>query len=190
VRRGQDHRGDARDARIADADPGHHELPIRFALGECSLGSFLVAASPRGVCAIALGADPEALLRDLERAYPRATLIGADAGFEALVAKVVARIEHPASAAPLPLDIRGTAFQQRVWQALAGIPSGSTRTYAQIAQALGQPRAVRAVARACAANPLAVAIPCHRVVRSDGALAGYRWGIERKRELLARESRS
>jgi len=169
---------------------GGAELPIRFAIGECSLGSVLVAATARGVCAILLGDDPEELAHDLERRFPRAKLIGADADFEDLVARVVGLMERPGTPASLPLDIRGTAFQQRVWKALSGIPAGTTRTYSEIAGAMGEPRAVRAVAQACAANPLAVAIPCHRVVRTDGDLSGYRWGVERKRELLAREART
>jgi AraC family transcriptional regulator of adaptative response/methylated-DNA-[protein]-cysteine methyltransferase len=164
---------------------------IRFAVGACSLGAILVAATERGVCAIALGDDPEALVHDLERRFPRAQLLGADAAFEQLVARVVALVERPdAEHELLPLDVRGTAFQQRVWQALRAIPPGTTASYAQIAERLGQPRAVRAVAQACAANTLAVAIPCHRVVRSDGDPAGYRWGIARKRALLARERRA
>lgn len=164
-------------------------LEIRFAVGECSLGSILVAATDRGVCAILLGDDPEALAHDLERRFPRATLIGADAAFEQIVARVVGMVEQPRRAATLPLDIRGTAFQQRVWRALTEIPAGMTCSYTELADTIGAPRAVRAVAQACAANALAVAIPCHRVVRNDGALAGYRWGVERKRELLAREAR-
>jgi AraC family transcriptional regulator of adaptative response/methylated-DNA-[protein]-cysteine methyltransferase len=167
---------------------GGAESRIRFAIGECSLGSILVAATERGVCAILLGDDPEALAHDLERRFPRAELIGADAGFEALVANVVGLVEKPWAATKLPLDIRGTAFQQRVWQALSKIPAGKTMTYAELADAIGAPRAVRAVAQACASNALAVAIPCHRVVRADGNLAGYRWGVERKRTLLAREA--
>lgn len=162
---------------------------IRFAVGECWLGAVLVAATANGVCAIKLGSDPDALLRDLQDRFPRATLVGADAGFEQLVARVVALVEQPGSGRDLPLDVRGTAFQQRVWQALRDIPPGSTATYGEIAARIGRPAAVRAVARACAENPLAVAIPCHRVVRGDGALAGYRWGIERKRALLDREAK-
>ncbi len=162
---------------------------IRFAIGECSLGSILVAATDRGVCAILLGDDPEALAHDLRRRFPRARLLGADAAFEQQVACVVGMVEQPRLAATLPLDIRGTAFQQRVWRALTQIPAGTTCSYSDLADTIGAPRSVRAVAQACAANPLAVAIPCHRVVRSDGALAGYRWGVERKRELLAREAR-
>ncbi len=160
---------------------------IRFALGECSLGSILVAASARGVCAIALGDDPGALLRELQDRFGRAELIGADPTFEGWVAKVVALVERPGGDLDLPLDVRGTAFQRRVWEALRAIPCGETRSYAQLAAALGAPRSTRAVARACATNALAVAIPCHRVVRSDGGLAGYRWGVERKAKLLAAE---
>jgi len=161
---------------------------IRFAVGECSLGSILVAASDRGVCAILLGDDPAPLVRDLQDRFPRAELVGGDAGFEQLVARVVALVETPSRGVALPLDVRGTAFQQRVWQALRAVPAGRTASYAEIARTIGAPTAVRAVAHAVASNPLAVAIPCHRIVRSDGALAGYRWGVERKRALLDRES--
>lgn len=169
---------------------GARGVTIRFAVGECSLGSILVAATERGVCAIALGDDPQTLVHDLERRFRHAELVGADAGFEATVARVIGLAEaHPgASATELPLDIQGTVFQERVWRALRAIPSGATTTYAELAAALGMPRASRAIARACASNPLALVIPCHRVVRSDGSLAGYRWGVERKRELLRRES--
>ncbi len=160
---------------------------IHFAVGECSLGSILVAKSSKGVCAILLGDEPEALVRDLQDRFPRATLLGGDEAFERIVARVVGFVEAPALGLDLPLDIRGTAFQQRVWQALIEIPSGSTASYSQIAASIGAPRAGRAVAHACAANPLAVAIPCHRVVRQDGALSGYRWGVDRKRALLKRE---
>jgi AraC family transcriptional regulator of adaptative response/methylated-DNA-[protein]-cysteine methyltransferase len=162
---------------------------IRFAIGQCSLGSILVAATARGVCAILLGDDPEALVHDLERRFPRAHLIGADPAFEQLVAQVVGLVEQPGRGGALPLDIRGTAFQQRVWKALRQIPAGKTASYRDIAHKIGAPRAVRAVAQACAANALAVAIPCHRVVRTDGDLSGYRWGVERKRALLDREAR-
>jgi AraC family transcriptional regulator of adaptative response/methylated-DNA-[protein]-cysteine methyltransferase len=161
---------------------------IRFAVGECSLGSILVAQSDRGLCAILLGDDPDALLRDLQDRFPKATLLAGDAAFEAVVATVVGAVEAPRLGLDLPLDVRGTAFQQRVWQALRAIPPGVTASYAEIARRIGAPAAVRAVAGACAANPLAVAIPCHRVVRRDGGLSGYRWGIERKRTLLERES--
>lgn len=163
---------------------------IRFAVGVCSLGSILVAATERGVCAILLGDDPDALLRDLQDRFPRAALRGGDASFEATVALAVGLVEAPGRAPALPLDIGGTAFQQRVWEALRDIPPGRTASYTDLAKAIGRPAAVRAVAQACAANPVAVAIPCHRVVRSDGALSGYRWGIERKRALLDREAAS
>ena len=161
---------------------------IRFAVGECSLGSILVAASDKGICAILLGDDPDALARDLQDRFPKARLIGGDPGFERWVAEVVGFVEAPQLGLALPLDVRGTAFQQRVWRALSEIAPGSRASYAEIAGRIGAPKAVRAVAKACAANPLAVAIPCHRVVRHDGALSGYRWGVERKRALLAREA--
>ena len=160
---------------------------LRFAVGACSLGAILVAASAQGIAAILIGDDPDRLLRDLQDRYPRAQLVGGDPAFEALVAQVVGFVESPSTGLDLPLDIRGTAFQQRVWQALRQIPAGSTASYAAIAERIGAPAAVRAVARACAANSLAVAVPCHRVVRHDGALSGYRWGMERKRALLDRE---
>ena len=163
---------------------------ILFAVGECSLGSILVAKSERGICAILMGDDPDALARDLQDRFPEANLIGGDAEFEQLVAKVVGFVESPALQLDLPLDVRGTAFQQRVWQELRKIPAGSTARYADIAARIGSPGSVRAVAQACGANALAVAIPCHRVVRSDGGLSGYRWGVERKRTLLDREARA
>ena len=161
---------------------------IRFAVGQCSLGSILVAATDKGVCAISLGDDPDVLLRDLQDRFPKAQLIGADKGFEQLVAKVVGFVEAPAQGLDLPLDLRGTVFQQRVWQALRKIPAGKTATYTEIAKRIGRPNAVRAVAAACAGNPIALAIPCHRVVRLDGNLAGYRWGVARKRALLEKEA--
>ena len=167
---------------------GGANASIRFAIAQSSLGAILVARSERGICAIMLGDDPDQLARDLQDQFPRAELIGADAAFEQLVALVVGFVESPQLGLALPLDVRGTAFQQRVWQALREIPVGCTASYAEIAKRIGQPAAVRAVARACATNPLAIAIPCHRVVRSDGALSGYRWGVERKRDLLAREA--
>ncbi|WP_052393396.1 bifunctional DNA-binding transcriptional regulator/O6-methylguanine-DNA methyltransferase Ada [Pseudomonas rhizosphaerae] len=166
---------------------GGSRASIHFALAQCSLGAVLVACSERGVCAILLGDEPQALLDDLQRRFPKAALVGADADFEAIVAKVLGFIESPGSGLDLPLDIRGTVFQQRVWQALGKIEPGTTASYAQVAASIGAPNAVRAVAGACAANALAVAVPCHRVVRTDGGLSGYRWGIERKRELLERE---
>ncbi|MDF3834596.1 bifunctional DNA-binding transcriptional regulator/O6-methylguanine-DNA methyltransferase Ada, partial [Cupriavidus basilensis] len=167
---------------------GGANTDIRFAVGECSLGSILVAQSERGVCAILLGDDPDALARELQDQFPKANLIGGDAGFEQLIARVVGLIEAPSLGLDLPLDVRGTAFQERVWQALREIPAGTTASYAEIAARIGAPRAMRAVAQACGANHIAVAIPCHRVVRSDGQLSGYRWGVERKRELLDREA--
>jgi AraC family transcriptional regulator, regulatory protein of adaptative response / methylated-DNA-[protein]-cysteine methyltransferase len=169
---------------------GGANTEIRFAIGECSLGSILVALSGKGVCAILMGDDPDALARDVQDRFPHAHLIGGDQGFEELVAKVVGFVEMPAIGLDLPLDIRGTAFQQRVWQALREIPVGKTASYAEIAKRIGAPKSVRAVASACAANAIAVAIPCHRVVRTDGALFGYRWGVARKRALLKRESKA
>lgn len=168
---------------------GGADTEIRFAVGECSLGSILVAASERGVCAILLGDDPQTLVRDLQDRFAHATLIGGDAGFESIVAKVVGLVEAPRLGLDLPLDVRGTAFQQRVWQALRKIPAGKTLSYTELAKRIGAPKAVRAVAGACAANTLAVAIPCHRVVRNDGGLSGYRWGVARKRALIEREAK-
>lgn len=162
---------------------------IRFAVGTCSLGAILVASTDEGVCAILIDDDPQVLVRQLQDQFPRATLIGADRAFEKTIATVIAFVDAPGLGLDLPLDVRGTAFQQRVWQALRQVPAGSTATYSAIARALGQPKAARAVALACAANPIAVAIPCHRVVRQDGDVSGYRWGIERKRALLQREQR-
>ena len=162
---------------------------IRFAIGQCSLGAVLVAQSDKGICAITLGDDAEALIRDLQDRFPKANLIGADKAFERTVAQVIALVDQ-GQALDLPLDIRGTAFQQRVWQALRAIPAGQTRSYAEVADMIGSPAAVRAVAGACAANALAIAIPCHRVVRTDGALSGYRWGVERKRTLLLKEGQN
>lgn len=169
---------------------GGARTQVRFAVGGCSLGTILVARSERGICAILLGDDPDALVRDLRDRFPRAELVSPDAGFEQVVAKVVSFVDHPALGLDLPLDIRGTAFQQRVWQALRKIPAGATASYAEIAGRIGSPNSARAVARACAANALAVAVPCHRVVRGDGALAGYRWGVQRKKALLEREAGS
>jgi AraC family transcriptional regulator of adaptative response/methylated-DNA-[protein]-cysteine methyltransferase len=166
---------------------GGDGITIRFAVGECALGSGLVAASDKGICAIFLGDDPDALARELQDRFPKAHFVGPDASFDRWVAEVVGLVEKPALGLDLPLDIRGTAFQLRVWEALRQIPPGSTASYTEIAERIGQPRAARAVARACAANPIAVAIPCHRVVRTDESLSGYRWGVERKAELLRRE---
>ncbi|CAJ0811497.1 Bifunctional transcriptional activator/DNA repair enzyme Ada [Ralstonia wenshanensis] len=169
---------------------GGAQTTIRFAVGECSLGSILVAQSDRGICAILMGDDPDALVRDLQDTFPKAELIGGDTGFEDLVAKVVGFVEAPSIGLDLPLDVRGTAFQERVWQALREVPPGSTTSYTEIAARIGAPKAVRAVAQACAANHIAVAIPCHRVIRRDGNTSGYRWGVERKLALLERESQS
>lgn len=167
---------------------GGVDTEIRFAVGQCSLGAILVAASTQGICAILIGDDPDALTRDLQDRFPRAELVGGDAGFERWVAQVVGFVEQPRLGLDLPLDVRGTAFQQRVWQALQKIPVGTTATYTEIARRIGAPKSVRAVAGACAANTLAVAIPCHRVVLTDGGLSGYRWGVARKRALLDRET--
>jgi AraC family transcriptional regulator of adaptative response/methylated-DNA-[protein]-cysteine methyltransferase len=161
---------------------------IRFAIGECSLGSILVASSEKGVCCITLGDDPEFLVADLQNRFRKAEFVGGDEDFEKLVAAVVGFVEAPMLGLDLPLDVRGTAFQQRVWQALREIPLGSTASYSDVAERIGSPKSVRAVAGACAANSIAVAIPCHRVVRTDGNLSGYRWGVERKRALLERET--
>ncbi|MBS2010032.1 MAG: methylated-DNA--[protein]-cysteine S-methyltransferase, partial [Cyanobacteria bacterium SZAS TMP-1] len=170
---------------------GGRDTEIYFAAGQCSLGAFVVAMSDKGICAILLGDEPESLVDDLQNRFPRATLIGGNEKFEETIAAVVQLIENPAhgqAALNLPLDIRGTAFQQKVWKALTRIPAGTTITYSELATRIGAPEAVRAVASACGANALAVAIPCHRVVRRGGGLAGYRWGIERKKSLLDREA--
>lgn len=168
---------------------GGANTDIRYAAAACSLGLVMVAASPKGVCSIMLGDDEDALIRELRDRFPKARLRVGDRQFAALVAKVVDYIEAPHGRLDLPLDVRGTAFQHRVWMALRAIPVGKTASYAEIAQRIGQPDAVRAVAGACAANKIAVVIPCHRAVRSDGTLSGYRWGTARKRALLEREKR-
>ena len=160
---------------------------IRFAASECSLGSVLVGSTGKGVCAIFLGDEADALAQELQHRFPKARLVGGDADFERIVSQVIGLVEAPQIGLDLPLDVQGTAFQQRVWQALRDIPPGRTASYTDIAGRIGMPKAVRAVAQACGANPLAVAIPCHRVVRRDGQLSGYRWGVERKRSLLQRE---
>ena len=166
---------------------GTHE-ELRFAVGQSSLGAILVASSIKGVVAVLLGDDPDQLARDLQDQFPKARLIGGDAQYEALVARVVGLVERPAVGLDLPIDVRGTAFQERVWRALRKIPPGTTATYSQIARRIGAPQAMRAVAGACAANKLAIVIPCHRVVRNDGSLSGYAWGVERKRALIDREA--
>ena len=162
---------------------------VWYATGRCSLGRVLVAATARGVCAISLGDSGEALATELRERFPKARFVKAPKGFEASLRSVLRFLDLPSGALELPLDIRGTAFQRRVWEALRRIPAGKTASYTELAGKIGKPSAVRAVASACAANPLAVAIPCHRAVRGNGALAGYRWGIERKRKLLAREAK-
>ena len=169
---------------------GGPDAEIKFAIGESSLGLVLIAASDKGVCAIFFGEDAESLARDLKRQFPRARLVGDDRAFAQLTAKVIGFVEDPRRDLVLPLDIRGTAFQRRVWEALRRIPVGRTATYAEIAQAIGAPKSVRAVGRACGSNPISLAIPCHRVVGSNGSLTGYRGGIERKRALLAKEAKS
>ena len=163
---------------------------VRFAVGECSLGSILVAASQKGICAILLGDDPDSLVRMLEDRFPNAELTANDAQFEQWVARVIGFVEAPRLGLDLPLDLRGTAFQRRVWRALSKIPAGATASYSDVAKKIGAPGSARAVAQACASNTIAVAIPCHRVVRSDGGTSGYRWGVERKRALIEREARN
>lgn len=172
-------------AKLARGGAG---LAITYDFAASSLGDVLAAATERGLCALLLGSDRVALLADLRARFPKAELRPADAGFAATLAAVVAQIEAPGRPCPLPLDIQGTLFQQKVWAALRGIPPGETRSYARLAAACGLPSATRAVASACAANPLAVVVPCHRVVRGDGGLGGYRWGLARKETLLRRES--
>ena len=161
---------------------------IRYATGKSSLGLVLVAATEKGLCAILFGDDPNELLRDLQKQFPRANLVSGDAAFGQLAADVIGFVDDPAKGLDLPLDIRGTAFQHRVWEALRRIPVGSTASYAEIAAKIGAPKAVRAVARACATNRIAVAIPCHRVIHSDGSISGYAGGVHRKRALLAKEA--
>jgi AraC family transcriptional regulator of adaptative response/methylated-DNA-[protein]-cysteine methyltransferase len=164
-----------------------NSVSIKYAAERCTLGAIVVAATDKGVCAILLGDDPTALVQDLRDRFPGTALVEADGRLDRLVAKVVKFVDAPHSALDVPLDAHGTEFQQRVWLALQKIPAGATATYTDIAIGIGAPKSVRAVAQACGANPIAVAIPCHRVVRSDGGLSGYRWGVERKRKLLARE---
>jgi AraC family transcriptional regulator of adaptative response/methylated-DNA-[protein]-cysteine methyltransferase len=160
---------------------------IRFAIAQCSLGAILVASTAVGICAILLGDDPDALARELQDRFPNAELVGAEPEYEKVVAQVIGLVEAPEQGLDLPLDVRGTAFQQRVWQALRSIPAGRTVSYTELAEMVGAPNGARAVAGACAANAIAVAIPCHRVVRNDGSISGYRWGVERKQALLERE---
>lgn len=176
--------------RAKEYRAGGRGIVIKFAVAQCSLGAILVAQSKRGICAILLGDDPDVLTQDLQDRFRNAELIGADEKFEQLVAQVIGFVETPRLGLNLPLDVQGTAFQQRVWQALREIPPGATLSYTELAERIGAPGSVRAVAGACAANHIAVAIPCHRVVRRDGGLSGYRWGVDRKRELLRRETQT
>jgi AraC family transcriptional regulator, regulatory protein of adaptative response / methylated-DNA-[protein]-cysteine methyltransferase len=172
----------------ANYKSGGAKSEMMFAVGPCTLGSILVAATKKGVAAILMGDDAEELLRDLQDRFPKANLIGGDKAFEKIVARSIRLVEDPTRAVELPLDVQGTVFQHKVWAALKTIPAGTTVSYADVAQNIGVPKSVRAVARACGANPVAVAIPCHRVVRNDGSLSGYRWGLDRKRALLDREA--
>lgn len=161
---------------------------IQFTIGTSSLGAVLVAQSAKGICAVLFGDDRRALSRDLQRRFPGATLTDGDAPLGELAAEVIAFMESPPRGLDVPLDMRGTQFQRKVWQALREIPVGSTVSYSDIANRIGAPTAARAVAEACAANPLAVVVPCHRVIKKDGTASGYRWGAERKRALLAKEA--
>ena len=163
---------------------------IRYGVGVCWLGHVLAAATERGVCAISLGDDPDVLIAELKDRFRQADVSDGGEDFRHTLDQVIALIEAPERPHQLPLDIQGAAFQERVWQALTRIPPGTTASYSEVARAIGAPKAARAVARACASNTVAVAIPCHRVVRSDGALSGYRWGSERKKAVLAREKQA
>lgn len=160
---------------------------IHFSIGKSSLGSILVATSAKRICAITIGTDAKILLQDLQRRFPKAKLLKGDTECSKTTAAVIRFAEKPTSRFSIPLEMHGTAFQQQVWRALQKIPLGKTSSYAAIAKSIGKPRAVRAVAQACGANSIAIAIPCHRVIRTDGSLSGYRWGIERKAALLERE---
>ncbi len=160
---------------------------IRTAFADCPFGRLLVGATDRGVCFLGFAEPDDALMGDLRRRFPRAELHADDEGLAGILRAVLAFLEEPQAALALPLDLRGTAFQQRVWTALCAIPPGQTRTYSEVAAAIGAPAAVRAVARSCATNPVSLAVPCHRVVGKDGDLTGYRWGVPRKRALLERE---
>jgi AraC family transcriptional regulator, regulatory protein of adaptative response / methylated-DNA-[protein]-cysteine methyltransferase len=164
-----------------------NDSTIRYGIAESTLGTVLVATSDAGVCAILLGDDESALRTDLAQRFPASTLTEDGTPLDGLMTEVLRLIEQPRRGLDRPLDVRGTTFQRKVWKALRAIPAGATASYADIARRVGEPQAVRAVAQACAANSIAVAIPCHRVVRSDGALSGYRWGVNRKRSLLQRE---
>ena len=164
------------------------ETARRFGISTCSLGHVLVATSDVGICAITLGDDPEFLWSDLQDRFPGAKRTRKDRTFQKTLAAVVRFVERPVKKFPLPLDVHGTPFQKQVWRALQKIPLATTATYSDIAKRIGKPTAFRAVAQACGANHIAVVIPCHRVVGSDGSLSGYRWGVKRKKALLKRES--
>lgn len=166
---------------------GAPDIRIEFAIGQSSLGSVLVASTGKGVCAILLGDDPQKLANDLQDRFPKAELIGDNPDYDEIVATVIGFVEHERMQFPLPLDLQGTSFQQRVWKELCNIQAGETISYSELAKRIGNSKAVRAVAGACAANKVAIAVPCHRVVRNDGSLSGYRWGVERKKALLERE---
>ncbi len=176
--------------RARDYRAGGAGAVIRFAVGECTLGAILVAQSQRGICSILLGDDPDRLVRDLQDQFPKAEIIGCDGHFEQLIAQVVGFVETPSLGLQLPLDVQGTAFQERVWRALREIPPGTTVSYTDIAERIGSPKAVRAVAQACASNHIAVAIPCHRIVRGEGGHWGYRGGGDSKREQMRREAKA
>jgi AraC family transcriptional regulator, regulatory protein of adaptative response / methylated-DNA-[protein]-cysteine methyltransferase len=179
---------DFRDDRTADLTLEARRETIRFAVGDSSLGKVLVAVTATGICAILFGNSADAMAHDLQDRFPAAGLIESGPDLHPILTKVLGLIEAPASGHDLPLDLRGTPFQRRVWQALREIPAGATASYSEIAERIGAPMEAYAVGEACASNPVAVAIPCHRVLRKNGELAGYRWGLRRKRTLLARES--
>ena len=165
-------------------------MQIGYAVANTSLGKVLVGATDRGVSVVYLGEREGSLVEALRKEYPKAEIVRASGESEGWLKEIVRRVEGNAPSVDLPLDVQATAFQRRVWQELQKIPRGATRTYTQVARALGKPRSVRAVARACATNPVSILVPCHRVIRSDGNLAGYRWGLQRKQKLLEREGAS
>ena len=167
---------------------GGEGMHIGYTVANSSLGKVLVGTTDRGVSAVYLGEREGVLVEALRKEYPKAEIARADGASETWLKEILQRIEGSAPGMDLPLDVKATAFQRRVWQELQRIPRGSTRTYTQVARALGKPRSVRAVARACATNPVSIVVPCHRVIRTDGNLAGYRWGLQRKQKLLERES--
>ena len=185
-----EHAGQALGMAPAAYRKGGQGLTIRYATADCFLGTVLAGFTEQGVCAIEFGDSREELVDALRQRFPEADLRDSQDELAPLLREVAAFVRHPDQGLDLPLDIQGTVFQQRVWQELVRIPVGETRTYSDVARALGQPKAVRAVAAACAANPLAVAVPCHRVLRKSGELAGYRWGLDRKRRLLEIEGKS